>query len=227
MDVAEKDLRRVLELVLPVWDKLSPVEHEHLIRSTTPHHFAAGSHIHGGGDDCIGVLLVARGQLRTYFLSNEGRESTLFRPHYGSSCLLSASCVLPSITFDVFIDAQTDVDLLIIAPACFNKLMQENPFVEAFAYRQIAERFSEVMWVMQQVLFVSFDKRLAAYLVNEAATQHRPLIAITHDTIARDLGSAREVVSRMLKYFEREGWVALGRGTITLTDPQQLKALAQ
>lgn len=227
MDITEKNLEHTLELILPIWDKLSLAEREYITRSTTLHHFTAGSPIHGGRDDCVGVLLVVRGQLRTYFLSEEGREITLFRPHFGSSCLLSASCVLPTITFDVFVDAQTDVDLLIIAPNCFNKIMQQNPSVEAFAYRQVAERFSEVMWVMQQVLFVSFDKRLATYLLAEAATQHGLRIVTTHDTVARDLGSAREVVSRMLKYFEREGWVKLSRGTITLTNPPQLKILAE
>ncbi len=225
MDNQLHEIERALELLFPVWDKLSPAERQQTIHSTVPRHFAAGAHIHGGSNDCVGVLLVVRGDLRTYFLSEEGREITLFGTHGGSSCLLSASCVLPSITFDVFVDARTDADLLVVSPACFSALMSQNPYVEAFAYRQMSERFSEVMWVMQQVLFVSFDRRLAAYLLGASAAQQSPVISTTHDVIARDLGSAREVVSRMLKYFEREGWVQLHRGTITLTNPQQLKAL--
>lgn len=227
MPAETADIARMLEALFPAWSKMTDGERAQMAASTTPRHYAAGEHVHSGDIDCVGVVVVARGTLRVYFLSEEGREITLFRVQRGQTCLLSASCVLPLITFDVFIDAQIDADVLIVSTACFNGLMEANPNIEAFAYRQIAERFSEVMWVMQQVLFISFDKRLATYLMDESSYQNSLTLTITHDRIARDLGSAREVVSRMLKYFEREGLVKLDRGTVTIKDRQRLCGIAQ
>lgn len=225
MNHEASDIERILKKLFPVWNDLDANDRSRLVSETQARRFKAGTHVHHGGNDCIGALLVARGTLRVYFLSDEGREITLFHTHTGDICLLSASCVISLITFEVFIDAQTDVDALLIPSPCLNALMEKNPRVDAFVYRQIAERFSDVMWVMQQVLFVSFDKRLASYLLKATAEQEGMTISTTHDAIARDMGSAREVVSRMLKYFEREGWVKLERGSITLLDPKQLDEL--
>ena len=97
---------------------------------------------------------------------------------------------------------------------------------EAFTYRQATERFSDCIWVMQQVLFMSFDRRLAVFLSDELARGGQDRIAMTHDQIARHLGTAREVVSRMLKYFEQEGIVELGRGSVTVLDRTRLRNLA-
>lgn len=226
MTTPQTEITTLLERLFPIWDKLSDQQRAQLVAATQPRSFAAGAHVHNGTEDCIGVLLVARGTLRVYSLSEEGREITLFRVGRGEACMLSAACVMPLVTFDVFIDAQTAVDVLVISASAFQSIVDANPYAEAFAYKQMTERFSEVMWVMQQVLFVSFDKRLATYLLTEAKAQGGPIIAATHDRIARDMGSAREVVSRMLKYFEREGLVRLDRGTITLLDEAQLRALA-
>jgi CRP/FNR family transcriptional regulator len=227
MNHETSEMERILEKLFPVWDDLDASDRSRLAAETKTRRFKAGSRVHRGSNDCIGALLVARGTLRVYFLSDEGREITLFHTPAGGICLLSASCVIPLITFEVFIDAQTDVDALLIPSPYLNALMEKNPRVDAFVYRQIAERFSDVMWVMQQVLFVSFDKRLATYLLKAAALHGGATIATTHDAIARDMGSAREVVSRMLKYFEREGWVRLERGSITLIDPKQLNELRE
>ena len=226
MESNQETMTSLLSRLCPVWNKLTDEEHARMASKARPRSYPAGAHIHSGKDDCVGVMLLARGTLRVFSLSDEGREITLFRVGPGEVCLLSASCVLPLITFDVFIDAQTDVDVIVVPAEAFQKTMENNPYMEAFAYRHMAERFSEVMWVMQQVLFVSFDKRLANYLISEAKEQHGPIIAATHDRIARDLGSAREVVSRMLKYFEREGLVKLDRGTITIVDMKRLRELA-
>jgi len=225
MNHETSEIERVLEKLFPVWDDLDPDDRTRLATETQTRRFKAGARVHRGGNDCIGALLVARGTLRVYFLSDGGREITLFHTHAGDICLLSASCVISLITFEVFIDAQTDVDALLIPSPCLNFLMEKNPRVDAFVYHQIAERFSDVMWVMQQILFVSFDKRLASYLLRAATEQGTMTLSTTHEAVARDMGSAREVVSRMLKYFEHEGWVKLERGSITLVNPKQLDKL--
>ena len=190
------------------------------------HSFRKGAHVRSSRSDCLGTLFVVDGSLRAYLLSENGREITLFHIEETESCVLSASCILPLITFDIFIDALVDTRVLTIAPQVFSNLIEGNLHADSFAYRQTAERFSEVMWVFHQVLFVSFDRRLATYLVEESNLSGNNTVAMTHEQIARDLGSAREVVTRMLKYFQQEGLVKLSRGTISILDSCKLKELA-
>lgn len=215
-----------LAATLPFWDQLSSAEREHLARATRLLRARNAERIQGGGSGCAGVVVALSGSLRAYMLSEGGKEITLFRVEAGESCVLAASCILPMITFDIALDAADDVEALVIDPRLFSQLAQENTAVEAFLYRQTAQRFSDCMWVMQQVLFSSFDARLATFLLDELSRTGSEHIAVTHDEIARHLGSAREVVSRMLKYFEREGLVALGRGAVDIIDRRGLLALA-
>lgn len=210
----------------PLWDELNALQKETLSASSSVRTFPRGAHVHSGSNDCIGVIFVVRGTLRASLLAESGREISLFRVGEGESCVLSASCILPLITFNIFIDAETDAEILVAGPTAFNSLMQANPSVEAYAYRQTAERFSDVMWVFNQVLFVSFDRRLAAYLLEEASPGNPRILERTHERMAKDLGSAREVVSRMLNYFQQEGLVALSRGSVTLLDDGRLSFLA-
>lgn len=210
----------------PFWDELTTLQKEALSGSSTLRAFPRGAHVHGGSNDCIGVLFVIKGTLRASLLAESGREISLFRIEEEESCVLSASCILPLITFDIFIDAQTDAEVLVVSPTAFSSLMQANPSVEAYAYRQTAERFSDVMWVFNQVLFVSFDRRLAAYLLEETRPGNPRVLERTHESMARDLGSAREVVSRMLNYFQEEGLVTLSRGSVALLDEGRLSRLA-
>lgn len=215
-----------LAATLPFWDQLSSAERERLTRATRLLRARSAERIQGGGSGCAGVVVALSGSLRAYMLSEGGKEITLFRVEAGESCVLAASCILPMITFDIALDAADDVEALVIDPRLFSQLAQENTAVEAFLYRQTAQRFSDCMWVMQQVLFSSFDARLATFLLDELSRTGSEHIAMTHDEIARHLGSAREVVSRMLKYFEREGLVALGRGAVDIIDRRGLLALA-
>lgn len=222
----ESETQSLLEKCLPIWNKLTPQQRDGLVQSTNKRSFKKGVHIHRGGTDCIGVVFVVHGSLRAYMLSESGREVTLFHIKEKESCVLSASCILTLITFEIFIDAQTNTELLVIAPNYFDSLMEENSFVDAYAYRQTAKRFSEVMWVLHQILFVSFDKRLAAFLVAESGHRDSGSLAMTHEDIAKELGSAREVVSRMLSYFQQEGLVHLSRGNVSLLDKSRLRTLA-
>ena len=223
----ETNLGALLAEHLPIWNQLSLYEQEVAVDATTLYSFKKGEHVHSAGFDCIGVLFAISGTLRAYMLSENGREITLFHINGDDCCVLSASCIMPLITFDIYLDALTDTVLLAIAPASFSDLMENNPHVDSFAYRQTAERFSEVMWVLHQVLFVSFDKRLAAFLVEESSQTGSTRLSMTHDQIARYIGSAREVVTRMLQYFQQEGFVRLSRGLITITDPSGLRRISQ
>lgn len=178
------------------------------------------------GNDCSGVIFVRSGSLRLYMMSEEGKDITLYRLHKGDMCMLSASCVLQTVTFDVFVNAEEDSECLVIGSPAFAEVSSRNPSVKIFALETAVSRFSDVMWVMQQILFMSMDKRLAVFLADESARINSDTITLTHEQIARYIGSAREVVSRMLKYFAAEGIVELSRGEIKILDKKRLRELA-
>lgn len=207
------------------WEHLDDKEKQQLCENTFSTNYPKGTTVHGGNADCIGVLIVKRGQLRTYMLSEEGRDVTLYRLFPGDICILSASCVLEAITFDVFIDAEEDTDVLLINSAVFHQIAEQNIYVKCFGYELATTRFSDVMWAMQQILFMGADKRLAIFLSDEIAKTGSDRIKMTHEQIARYMGTAREVVSRMLKYFAGEGIVALSRGEIRIVDKEKLHKL--
>lgn len=211
--------------IFPFWDKLSDADKELLCRSSSEARYKKGDNIHGGSGECTGAIVVKSGSLRAYMLSEDGKEITLYRLYAGDICMLSASCVLRSITFDVFVDAEEDSSCYIIGGNAFAEIAERNLYVENFALDMAVGRFSDVMWVMQQILFMSFDKRLAIFLWDEASKTGDDTIRLTHEQIAKYVGSAREVVSRMLKYFASEGIVEHSRGGIKIIDRQKLRAL--
>lgn len=218
---------RYLSMHFSAWAHLSDEEREGMLANTTLMRYAKGTCIHSGDNDCKGMLIVKKGTLRTYMLSENGREITLFRQNEGDVCILSASCVLAAITFDVHIDAEEDSEVLLVALSFFQDLIERNIYVECFAYKLIADRFSDVMWTIQQILFMSMDKRLAVFLWDELSKTDDDTVHLTHEQIARDIGSAREVVSRMLKYFSSESIVELSRGGIKVLDRKKLRKLAE
>lgn len=215
-----------LEQGLPFWGELTERQRERLRQAAGLRRAARGSQVHRGDDDCVGLLLVRAGQLRGYLLSEEGREITLFRLFPGDLCLFSASCILPGIQFEVFVDAWEDTEFLLIPAGVYGELMETSLPVSHFTGELMAARLSEVVWLMDQILNRSFDLRLAAFLKEECRITGSPLLHITHEQIARHLGTAREVVTRMLRYFQREGLVRLARGEVELMDLERLRKLA-
>ena len=211
----------------PFWDKLSPARQAQLQEVTHPLQVTAGTVVHNGQMDCLGLLLIRAGQLRVYTLSSEGREVTLYRLFERDICLFSASCVMPDVQFDVVIEAEKDSDLLVVPSCLFKNLMEESAAVANYANSLISGRFSEVMWLMEQVMWRSFDKRLAAFLLEESALEDSLELKITHERIANHLGTAREVVTRMLRSFQAEGMVTLTRGAVELTDTKKLQTLQE
>ena len=210
---------------LNFWDKLTPKQQDTLLQASTTVHYDKGASLHNSESNCLGIILIKKGTLRAYMLSEEGREITLYRLDSGDVCIMSASCVLNDITFDVHLDADVDTDAILISSHVFSKVAQENVYAELFSYKVTAERFSDVMWAMQQILFISFDKRLATFLIDESIRNNTETLIMTHEQIARYMGSAREVVTRMLKYFSQEGLVSLSRGGISILDMKRLRAL--
>ena len=211
---------------LPFWRKLTPQQQEQLTSAVEPLSAKAGTVIHNGSLDCLGLLLIRCGQLRVYTLSSEGREVTLYRLFDQDICLFSASCVMPDIQFEVIIEAEKDSQMWVIPSCLFKDLMEASAPVANYVNQLISSRFSDVMWLMEQVMWKSFDKRLAAFLLEESGLENSPCLKITHERIANHLGTAREVVTRMLRYFQSEGMVKLTRGAVEILDSGKLKALA-
>ena len=212
---------------LPIWDKLTDAQQKKVAEAADYMKVKKGTHIHDSSADCLGLLLIRSGQLRTYILSEDGREITLNRLFDYDVCLLSASCVMPDMQFNVMIEAEKDSEFWSIPACLFKNLMDSSVTVSNFANSLMSSHFSELMWLMEQIMWKSFDKRLAAFLLEESRLDNTTELKITHEKIAAHMGTAREVVTRMLRYFQNEGMVKLSRGKIEITDEDALSDLAE
>ena len=221
----KQELVELFRSVFPFWNNMSDEDKDTFCRSAHHVHFKKGTNIHDG-NECTGVILVKSGSLRLYMLSEEGKEITLYRLFPGEMCMLSASCVLKTITFDVYVDSEENSECVVVGGCAYEEVSRRLPEAKIFALETAVSRFSDVMWVMQQILFMSIDKRLAIFLLDEAALCGSDTVKLTHEQIAKYMGSAREVVSRMLKYFVSEGLVESSRsGGIRILDKQRLRRL--
>ncbi len=214
----------VFRTVFPFWDTITETQRDYLCENSVALTYPKGVTIHDSSE-CSGVFFIRSGCLRVYIMSEDGKDITLYRLHSGDMCMLAASCVLQAVTFDVFIDAEEDSECYVISGPAFALVSETNPDIKIFALETAVSRFSDVMWVMQQILFMSMDKRLAIFLLDEAARIGADTINFTHEQIAKYIGSAREVVSRVLKYFASEGLVEVSRKGVKLLDKQALRAL--
>ena len=209
--------------IFPFWEQLNSEEQNMVSASALPQKMKKGDILHRGCGECSGIVHVAKGQLRVYIVSEEGREVTLYRLHQGELCVLSASCLMDAIVFDVLIEAVQETELVVLPSPALSAIMDRNPMVELSLYKRVVENFSEVMWTMQQILFMGVDKRVAHFLWDEMAKTGDTAIRLTHEEVARFIGSAREVVTKVLKYFVEEEVVSLSRGKIEIIDKMKLR----
>lgn len=220
-----KNYYELLSTHFPAWTKLTKTQQQLIIDNATLISIDKNALIQNTQAGCSGVLIIKKGILRVYTLSEQGKEITLYRLNTGDICILSASCVIKDITFDIYIEALADCELIQILPCAFAKVMNENIYLEAITYKLATKRLCTVTWAMQQMMFTSFDKRLAEFLLNESNTTNSNEINMTHEQIAKLMGSAREVVTRMLKYFSTEGYVEITRGKVKIINKQALEKL--
>ncbi len=214
-----------LATAFPIWNKLTADQQQRLASASELKRVKQGTILHDGSPECLGMLLVHSGQLRAYILSEEGREVTISRFFDMDICLFSASCVMSNMQFEVFIEAEKDSQIWIIPACLYQNLMDESLAVANYSHNLITSHLSEVMWLMEQIMWKSFDKRLAKFLLEESTLEGTHSLKLTHEKIANHLGTAREVVTRMLRYFQSEGMVKLTRGTVEISDPKALAAL--
>ena len=212
---------------LPIWDKLTEEQQQRISNVVEFRKISAGTRIHDSSADCLGLIMVRSGQLRAYILSEDGREITISRLFEYDVSLLSASCVMPDMQFTVMIEAEKDSEFWSIPACLFKNLVDESLAVSNFSRNLLSSNFSELMWLMEQIMWKSIDKRLANFLLEEAQLEESNQLKITHEKIANHMGTAREVVTRMLRYFQSEGMVKLTRGTIEITDRKKLEDLSE
>lgn len=211
----------------PVWSKLTEHQQALIKNNLINRNVERGSILHNGSMDCTGLFLIKSGQLRAYILSDEGREVTIYRLFERDICLFSASCMMNSLQFDITIEAEKDSEIWVIPVEIYKSIMEQSAPVANFTNEIMASRFSEVMWLIEQIMWKSLDKRVATFLLEETALEQSSQLKITHEVIANHLGTHREVITRMLKYFQNEGMVKLSRGTVEVIDEASLEDLAE
>ena len=211
----------------PIYNELTTTEQNLINNNTFERTITKGTILHNGDAECLGLVLVTSGQLRAHKSSEDGREITLFRLLDYDICLFTASCTMQSFKADVTITAEKDTSMIIIPAHVYEQLASTSIALVTYASEIMANHFSDVMWLLEQIMWKSFDKRLASFLVEESALEETTILKITHEKIANHLGTAREVVTRMLKYFQNEGYIKLTRGTIEITDFDSLEALSE
>ena len=214
-------------IFFPFWRDLDGPQRDTLRNAITLRHVSKGAVLHNGSEDCVGLFLVLKGQLRAYIVSDEGREITLYRLLERDMCLFSAACMMNSIQFDITISAERESEVLHIPTKAYQALMLQSAPVANYTNELMASRFTDVMWLLDQILYKRLDARLAAFLLEESGLDDTKELRLTHEVIAHHLGSAREVVTRMLKYFQAEGVVALSRGGVAILDERKLAHLAK
>lgn len=214
----------VYKEIFPFWNRISDGDKNYICQNSQTVEYPKGTNVHDSSE-CSGVFFVRSGCLRVYIMSEEGKDITLYRLHTGDMCMLSASCVLQTITFDVFIDAEEDSECFVVSGPAFKAVSERCTDIKIFSLELAVSKFSDVMWVMQQILFMSMDRRLAIFLSDESARLNSDVISLTHEQIAKYMGSAREVVSRMLKYFSNEGIVEVSRKGVKIIDKKRLRDL--
>ncbi len=223
----QTELTALFENTFPFWEKMTEDDRATFLASSQYVQFKKGTNIHDG-NRCTGVILVKSGALRLYLLSESGKEVTLYRLFPGDMCILSASCVLETLTFDVFVDSEENSECVVVGGCAYEDLSRRMPEAKIFALESALSAFSDVMWVMEQILFMSMDRRLAIFLLDECSKNASDTVHLTHEQIAKYMGSAREVVSRMLKYFASEGMVSVSRSDgIRILDKGRLRALTR
>lgn len=210
----------------PIWKQLNKAEQAALSTGVREVHYNRGDLIHTGVD-CMGLVMVTSGQLRAYTVSEDGREITLYRLFERDICLFSASCMMRSIQFDIALSAEKDTDVILIPADIYRGIMENSAPLANYTNEVMASRFSDVMWLVDQIMWKSFDRRLADFLLNEANIEGSNILKITHEEIGNHMGSPREVVTRMLKYFVSEGAVKLSRGTVEIVDEIKLKNIVE
>ncbi len=184
-----------------------------------------GTVLFGPGKSPENMLFLLEGSVRVQQTSEGGREIVLYRIHAGESCVLTTACLLAYDDYAAEGIAETDISAAAIPRPVFDDLVATSAEFRKFVFFAFSKRITDLFLMIDEVAFQRIDVRLAQKL--QELAQGMPEVQTTHQQLAAELGSAREVISRQLQEFQRRGWITQTRGTIALTDPDALAKLAQ
>lgn len=187
----------------------------------------SGQPVRENGTEPYGMIYVEEGTLSVLLLSEDGREVSIRQLRKGDYSFLSASRLITGLSFDVTMEAESDSKICALSNASLELLLKNNPAFALFVRNSISENFSDTVNFLQNILFRTIEQRLAIFLYTEMSAQGTTSLSLTHEQIARHIGSAREVVSRTLKHFSLQGIVSVSRGCVTVLNKEALKRVSR
>ena len=208
---------------LPIWDDLNETQRQTLLRGTIEQVLSGGTLLKEEG----GMLMLLKGSIRVYLLSEEGREVTLFHLRPEDVCTLGIAGVSEQLPFVPQMVVEEDCQFLMTQVSDLKSLAEENLEVRSFVHEQVSRHLVRMIGAMERILFLHVDRRLASFLLEEFRRTGSREIRMTHEEIAQQISSAREVVARMVKRFAVQGLVEAKRGSIRLLDLEGLQKLDQ
>ncbi len=211
---------------LPFYSRLSENEKIFLERNSVIRKYNKNEIFYESNDEWHGMMYQISGSMKIFITSREGRMINLFRIEHDETYVFSASCVERKIPLQTSIRFEEPSELLIINPNAVSKLINENIYVRCFTYENSTVNFSNVMLTMEQILFSSVEERLSLFLINEYTKLGSNEIKMTHEQIAEQINSVREVIARMLKKFSSQGLVSLKRNSVKIEKPDELAFMA-
>jgi CRP/FNR family transcriptional regulator len=209
----------------PFLDHLPEDLQAQIMRHARQQRVKAGTEIFGPGKPAQNLYLLVSGTLRVQKLAESGREMVLYRVHAGESCILTTACLLAHEDYAATGIAETDLEVIAVPQTVFDELIATSEAFRGLIFKAYSRRITDLLTVIEEVAFRRVDLRLAAKLIDLAGDGDE--VRATHQDLAIELGTAREVVSRQLQDFQRRGWLALSRGTLTITNRDALARFAQ
>lgn len=220
--IESSKLEQILAQALPFWMKLTDEQRREVLGKTTRTSCAKKTALHFGGGECAGVQIIETGRARVFITSQNGGEITLFRLLAGDVSILSAACMINGMDIEMNMEMETDTIICTIPKSVYKILYDTNGDVKDYTLEMISEKFSDIMWLFNQYVFSNVASRLAGALLEHRVLEKKEILVITHEALARDVGTAREVVTRLLKQFQKDGLVKLTRGKIEILDEKRL-----
>lgn len=210
------DKEYYLKETLPFFDDLTQKEKNEVISKSLITEYKKNEIVHSRSSACTGLLITLSGNFRVYISAPNGRQITLFKLYDRDVCMLSASCAFKNLNYDVNLEAQDDSKAIILDSSLIKKLSKSNFNVMKFLLDLTQDKLSQTMYVLEQATFFSLNERITDYLLEQSRYKNSSSLYITHENIANELGSSREVISRILKKFEKDGKVEISRGKIKI-----------
>lgn len=219
------DIKSCLEKY-PFWKKLPDSEREKMLTASYVKSYKKGEIIHAKDSECLGLIRILSGEIRTFLISEDGKEVTLYYLKEGNIEVLSASCVVNQISFETQLIAEKDCDILVVPSTYLASAKEDNINIRSFLYETVSERFSDVMQTIQEVMFLRIDQRIANFLLEEQEETGKFELEMTQEKLAKRINSVREVVTRVTGRMAEDGIIEVRRGTIKILDLKKLYAIS-